>query len=63
MAKIPDLVDVYKTRLKFTPDARGPYFTLILRQNDRKDGKDDMELMEEFLDEAGRILIPAEACR
>ncbi len=57
VARIPELVDVYKTRLKFTPDAKGPYFTLILRNNDRKDNKDDMELMEEFLDEAGRILL------
>ncbi len=57
VSKIPQLVDLYKTRLKFTPDAKGPYFTLILRNNDRKDQKDDMSVIEGFLEDAAAILI------
>ncbi len=57
VSKIPRLVDLYKTRLKFVPDAKGPYLTLILRNNDRKDQKDDMTIMEEFLEDAAAVLL------
>lgn len=60
VAKIPELVNEYQSRLKFTPDAKGPYFLLTLRNSDRKDGKDDMDLLEEFLADMARVLLPVE---
>lgn len=56
VAKIPVLAEAYKSRLKFTPDAKGPYFTLLLRNNSRNEGADEIKIVEDFLSDAGSIL-------
>ncbi len=57
VAKIPELVDCYKTRLKFLPDVKGPYFLLQFKVNDRKDQPDTISLLETFLADAFSILV------
>ena len=57
VAKIPELIDLYKTRLKFMPDAKGPYFILPFKLNDRKDEPEALALLEEFLNNACTILV------
>ena len=60
VARIPELIDIYKTRLKFMPDVKGPYFVLPFKLNDRKDEPEALALLEEFLGNACSILISEE---
>lgn len=60
VAKIPELIDLYKTRLKFMPDAKGPYFILPFKLNDRKDEPEALALLDEFLKNACSILVERE---
>ncbi len=57
VTKIPQLLDVYKPRLKFTPEAKGPYFTLQTKVNDRKDQQDALAAIETFLSDVKMIML------
>ncbi len=59
VAKIPALVEKYGQRVKFTADAKSPYFTYFLKQNSREKNVDVRELLEEFL-ETACMLLPEE---
>ena len=59
VAKIPELVTKYGQKLKFTADAKAPYFTYFLKQNSREKNTDVREVIEEFL-KAARMLLQGE---
>jgi transcription-repair coupling factor (superfamily II helicase) len=60
VAKIPVLVAEYGSSLKFTMDARTPYFTLFLNRNSRQKKVDALAAMEEFLSRAKDMLLQKE---
>ena len=60
VARIPELIDIYKTRLKFMPDVKGPYFILSFKLNDRKDEPEALALLDEFLKNARSVLTGAD---
>lgn len=57
VAKIPQILDVYKPRLKFTPDIKGPYFTLLLSVNNKKEQPEVPQAMETFLSDVSLIML------
>ena len=57
VAKIPELAAIFGANLKFTADAKNPYFTYLLRKNSREKNVDVKEVLEKFL-EASKILLP-----
>lgn len=59
VAKIPEFVAKYGQRVKFTADAKAPYFIYFLKQNSREKKVDTGEVLEEFL-ETSRMLLPEE---
>ena len=59
VAKIPELVAKYGQKVKFTADAKNPYFTYFLKQNSREKNLDVREMLEEFL-EASQMLLPTQ---
>ncbi len=56
VAAIPGFVASLGTGVKFTADAKAPYFTWFFRQNSRDRGRDIRELLEEFLTAADALL-------
>lgn len=56
VAKIPEFVMQYGQKLKFTADAKTPYFTYLFRQNSREKNIDAREVLEEFLETAQQLL-------
>lgn len=56
VAKIPDFVMQYGQKLKFTADAKTPYFTYLFRQNSREKNVDARDALEEFLKTAQQLL-------
>lgn len=56
VTKIPEIVAKYGTKLKFTADAKAPYFTYFLKQNSREKKMDIKETLEEFLTTAQMLL-------
>ena len=59
VAAIPGFVASLGAGVKFTADAKAPYFTWFFRQNSRDRGRDIRELLEEFLT-AADVLLPKE---
>lgn len=57
VAKIPEFVASYGESVKFTADAKEPYFSYFLKKNSRDKKADPFEVLENFL-EASRILLP-----
>lgn len=56
VAKIPEFVMQYGQKLKFTADAKAPYFTYFFRQNSREKNVDAREALEAFLKTAQQLL-------
>lgn len=56
VAKIPEFVMKYGQKLKFTADAKAPYFTYLFRQNSREKNIDARDALEEFLEAAQQLL-------
>lgn len=57
VAKIPELVAAYEPNVKFTADAKAPYFTYFLKKNSREKNVDAKEILEKFLT-AAQMLLP-----
>lgn len=57
VAKLPEFVASYGNNLKFTADAKAPYFTYFLKKNSRDKNVDALEILEAFLTEAGEKLL------
>ena len=55
-AKIPEFAASYGSCLKFTMDAKAPYFTYFLKRNSREKNKDALSVMENFLRDVGKRL-------
>ena len=49
VSKIPQLVTMYGVNLKFTADAKAPYFTYFLKKNSRDKNTDALTVLEKFL--------------
>ena len=49
VAKLPEFVAAYGSDLKFTADAKAPYFSYYIRKNSREKNKDVFEWLERFL--------------
>ena len=60
VTKIPELTAQYAGSVKFTADAKAPFFTYMLRKNSREKNVDALTVIENFLRTAGEILLPAE---
>lgn len=60
VAKIPEFVASYGSNLKFTADAKAPYFTYFLKKNSREKNVDALEILETFLSSAGDTLLFSE---
>lgn len=56
VAKIPELIQAYGASLKFTADAKKPYFTYFIRKNSRDKNADTKERLEKFLEDATMLL-------
>ena len=57
VAKLPEFVASYGNNLKFTADAKAPYFTYFLKKNSRDKNVDALEILEAFLTETGEKLL------
>lgn len=57
VGKIPELVALYEPNVKFTADAKAPYFTYILKKNSREKKVDAKAILENFLT-AAQMLLP-----
>jgi len=57
VAKLPEFVEAYGNNLKFTADAKAPYFTYFLKKNSRDKNADALEILEAFLTAAGEKLL------
>ena len=49
VAKIPEFIASYGNNLKFTMDAKAPYFTYFLKKNSREKNVDARAVIEDFL--------------
>jgi transcription-repair coupling factor (superfamily II helicase) len=49
VAKIPEFIASYGNNLKFTMDAKAPYFTYFLKKNSREKNVDARTVIEDFL--------------
>lgn len=58
-AKIPEFVAGFEPNVRFTADAKAPYFTYFLKKNSKDRGRDAMEVLEGFL-AAAKNLLPEE---
>ena len=56
VVKIPELVAIFGNNLKFTMDAKAPYFTYFLKKNSREKNVDVKTVVEKFLDCAAEKL-------
>lgn len=52
VAGLPEFVAGYAPNLKFTADAKAPYFTYFLKKNSREKNVDGREIVEKFLQDA-----------
>ena len=57
VAEIPAFVAAYGTNLKFTTDAKAPYFTYFLKKNSRDKNADALEILERFLGDVTKTLL------
>ena len=57
VTKIPEFVAGFGQKVRFTADAKAPYFTYFLKQNTREKNIGAKEILEEFL-EAAQVLLP-----
>ena len=55
-ARIPELVQALAPALKFTADAREPYFSYLLGANSREKNRDILEVLHELLEEMKKLL-------
>lgn len=55
--KIPEFVASYGPNLKFTADAKAPYFMYFLKKNTREKNVDALEVLEKFLSDACGLLL------
>lgn len=56
VAKIPEFVASYGGSVKFTADAKTPYFTYFLKRNSREKSADVRKILEKFLDDSASLL-------
>ena len=56
-AKIPQLISAYGMNLKFTADAKAPYFTYLLKKNSREKNVNALELLEKILRDMQTLLL------
>ena len=59
VTKIPEFVAGFGQKVRFTADAKAPYFTYFLKQNTREKNIGAKEILEEFL-EAAQVLLPVQ---
>ncbi len=52
VVKLPEFVAGYLPNVKFTADAKAPYFTYFLKKNSREKNVDGREIIEKFLADA-----------
>ena len=57
VTKIPEFVAGFGQDVKFTADAKAPYFTYFLKKNSRSKNVDEKEVLEQFLTAAKGILL------
>ena len=60
ITKIPEFVAGFGQKVRFTADAKAPYFTYFLKQNTREKNTGVKEVLEEFL-AAAQTLLPENA--
>ena len=58
--KIPELIALYGTNVRFTADAKAPYFTYVLRKNTREKHVNAHEALEKFLADMQMLLLSGE---
>lgn len=56
VTKIPEFVTSYGGSLKFTADAKTPYFTYFLKRNSREKNADVLLILEKFLEDSASLL-------
>ena len=56
VTKIPEFVISYGGSLKFTADAKTPYFTYFLKRNSREKNADVLLILEKFLEDSASLL-------
>ena len=56
VAKIPEFVASYGNSLKFTMDAKAPFFTYFLKKNSREKNVDALVVLNDFLKAASEKL-------
>lgn len=59
-AKIPELIALYDSNVRFTADAKAPYFTYVLRKNSREKNVDAHTALEKFLSDMQMLLLKDE---
>ena len=59
-AKIPELIALYDSNVRFTADAKAPYFTYVLRKNTREKNVDAHTALEKFLRDMQMLLLEDE---
>lgn len=57
VAKIPEFMAGFGQDVKFTADAKAPYFTYFLKKNSRSKNLDEKEVLEQFLSAAKIMLL------
>ena len=57
VAAIPEFTDSFDNHVKFTMDAKAPYFTYFLKMNTREKYVEAKDVMETFLQRAGEMLM------
>ena len=57
VTKIPEFVAGFGQDVKFTADAKAPYFTYFLKKNSRSKNVDEKEVLEQFLTAAKGMLL------
>ncbi len=60
VAKIPELIALYGANVRFTADAKAPYFTYGLRKNSREKNVDAHEALKKFLTDMQMLLLEEE---
>ena len=51
VTKIPVLIEAHKGSVKFSADAKNPYFTYFLKRNSREKDQNPLDILENFLKE------------
>ena len=55
-ARIPELVQANAPALKFVADAKGPYFTYLLKVNSRQAANDVLDTLRQLLEQMKKVL-------